>query len=166
MKVLKLFILAHIPLIGALLTRAFAHGSPQEVADKWAQNIGNSRQSMTAGVGRVTQAPSQSAINQRQKFQTKMQDPSTFDKWEAGLRGVSLQSWQNSMTSFGIDRAVQGATQKKDKMVRAMNGLLPFVDQLRNTVRNMPSTTVGDREQRMLAWSRGMAQYRKPASGS
>lgn len=166
MRTLKLITALHVVALGGLLSRAFAHGTAQEVADKWAQNIGNARQSMTSGVGRVTQAPSQSAINQRQKFQTKMQDPSTFDKWEAGLRGVSLQSWQNSMTSFGIDRAVQGATQKKDKMVRAMNGLLPFVDQLRNTVKSMPSTTVGDREQRMLAWSRGMAQYRKPASGS
>lgn len=165
MKALKLVIGVNVALAASLLSRAFAHGTAQEVADKWAQNIGNARQSMTSGVGRVTQAPSQSAINQRQKFQTKMQDPTTFDKWEAGLRGVSLQSWQNSMTAFGIDRAVQGATQKKEKMVRAMNQLLPFVDQLRNTVKSMPSTTVGDREQRMLAWSRGMAQFRKSASG-
>ena len=164
MRTLKLLTALHVVALGGLLSRAFAHGTAEEVADKWAQNIGNARQSMTAGVGRVTQAPSAAAIAQRQKFQTKMQDPATFDKWERGLRGVSLGSWQNSMTTIGIDRAVQGAPQKKSKMAAAMSSLLPFVDTLRNTVKAMPSTTVADREQRMLAWSRGMARYQKPAS--
>jgi hypothetical protein len=166
LRTIKLLVGLHVMAAGALLSRAFAHGTADEVATNWAQGISNAQQKMTAGVQRVTVAPSVSAIAQRQRFVTSMQDPATFDKWERGLRGVSLSSWQNSMTSLGISRAAQGAQQKKDKFTAAMNSLLPFVDNLRNTVRAMPAVTQADREARMLAWSRGMRQYKKPASAA
>lgn len=166
MKLVRLTIGLHVLAAGALLSRAFAHGTPEEVADLWAQGLSNAQQKMQAGVSRVTQSPGLAAVAQRQKFVAKMQDPATFDKWERGLRGMSLGGWQNSMTSYGIQRAAQGATQKKSKYAAVAASLLPFVDNLRNTVKGMPSTTVADREQRMLAWSRGMAQYKKPATTS
>lgn len=166
MKLFRIIAGVHVIALGSLLSRAFAHGTPEEVADKWAQNLSNAQASMTAGVNRVSVAPGVAAAAQKQKFVAKMQDPATFDKWERGVRSVSLGAWQASMTSLGIQRAAQGAQQKKPKFVTAMASLLPFVDNLKNTVRSMPSTTIADREQRMLAWSRGMAQYRKPASGA
>ena len=166
MRILKLALGVHVIALGALLSRAFAHGTAEEVADKWQRGISNSQQDMTAGVQRVTVAPGTAAAAKKQKFVSAMQDPATFDKWERGVRSVSLGSWQNSMVTLGIPRAAQGAQQKKDKMVNAMNSLLPFVDNLRNTVKSMPDNSQADREQRMLAWSRGMRQYRKPAAGA
>lgn len=165
MKYLKLAIGLHIAAAATLASRAFAHGTAQEVADLWSQGISNAQQKMTAGVLRTTQNPAAQAIAKRQKFVASMQDPATFDKWEAGLRGTTLQSWQAAMTGLGIQRAAQGAGQKKDKFAKAMGALLPFVDQLQGTVRGMPDNTIADREQRMLAWSRGMRGYRKPAGG-
>lgn len=166
MRILKSALAVHVIAIGALMSRAFAHGTADEVADKWQRGISNAQQDMTAGVQRVTVAPGTAAAASKQRFVTAMQDPATFDKWERGVRSVSLGSWQNSMLTLGIPRAAQGAQQKKDKFVNAMNSLLPFVDNLRNTVKSMPANTQADREQRMLAWSRGMRQYRKPASGA
>ena len=164
MRIVKLTMGLHVVALGALLSRAFAHGSAEDVAAKWAQNISNAQAGMTAGVQRVTQAPGVAAANQKQRFVSAMQDPATFDKWERGVRSVSLGSWQQSMLTLGIPRAAQGAQQKKDKFVTAMTALLPFVDNLRNQVRSLPANTQADREQRMLAWSRGMRQYRKPSA--
>lgn len=166
MRLLKLTVALHIAALAALLSRAFAHGTAEEVADKWQRGISNAQQDMTAGVQRVTIAPGTQAAAKKQKFVSAMQDPATFDKWERGVRSVSLGSWQQSMISLGIPRAAQGAQQKKDKFTNALNSLLPFVDNLRNQIRALPDNTTADREQRMLAWSRGMRQYRKPASGA
>ena len=138
---------------------AFAHGSAQEVADKWATNLGNAQQSMTAGVQRVTESPGQAAVAKQQKWVRAMQSAEVQAKWARKTGAVSLQSWKDSMTNIGIQRAAQGATQKKQKMVNAMTTLLPFIDQVAASVRAMPDNTPADREQRALAMMRGMRQY-------
>lgn len=136
-----------------------AHGTAQEVADKWAQNMGNSQQSMTAGVNRVTEAPGQAAVAKLQKWILALQSTEVQQKWARKTGAVTLQSWKDSMNNIGIQRAVQGATQKKAKMVTAMTTLLPYIDQVAATVRAMPDNTPGDREQRALAMIRGMRAY-------
>lgn len=162
---LRLFIKLHVAAIGALLSRAFAHGTPSEVADKWQRNLGNAQTEMQAGVQRVTQAPGIAAAAKKQKWVMALQDSATQDKWERNVRAVSLGSWQQSMLDLGIARAAQGATQKKPKFEAAMTSLLPFIDSVRSTVRNMPDNTPQDREQRALAMMRGMRGYKRPASG-
>lgn len=158
------FVKFHIVAIGALLSRAFAHGSASEVADKWQRNLGNAQQEMQSGVQRVTVAPGTAAAAKKQKWIMALQDSATQDKWERNVRSVSLASWQESMTTLGIQRAAAGATAKKSKMENAMNSLLPFIDSVRNTVRSMPDNTPQDREQRALAMMRGMRGYKRPSA--
>lgn len=164
MRTLKLFIGLHLAALAGLLTSRLAHGTADEVAQAWATGISNKQQKMTDGVNAVKTAPSQAAIAQRQRFVQKMQDPATFDKWERGLRGVTLTAWQNAMTSYGIQRAAQGAQQKQAKVAAAFGPLLSFIDNLRNQVRSMPNVTDADADARMLAWSKGMRGYQKPTS--
>lgn len=156
----------HVLAIGALLSRAFAHGTPADVADKWQRNLGNAQQEMQAGVQRVTQAPGQAAAAKQQKWVAALMDPATQDKWARNVRSVSLGQWQESMLSLGIARAAQGATQKKGKFETAMASLLPFIDNVRSQVRAMPDNTPQDREQRALAMMRGMRNYKRPAGGA
>lgn len=140
-----------------------AHGTAQEVADKWAQNMGNAAQSMTAGVNRVTEAPGQAAVAKQQKWILALQSADVQAKWARKTGAVSLQSWKDSMNNIGVQRATQGATQKKQKMVNAMSTLLPYIDQVASQVRAMPDNTPADREQRALAMMRGMRNYQGQA---
>lgn len=136
-----------------------AHGTAQEVADKWATNLGNASQSMTAGVNRVTEAPGQAAVAKMQKWVMALQSADVQQKWARKTGAVSLQSWKDSMNNIGVQRAVQGAQAKKAKFATAMATLLPFIDQVAQQVRAMPDNTPGDREQRALAMMRGMRNY-------
>jgi hypothetical protein len=163
-RVLKALGVLHLLGLVGLLTRAQAHGSATDVATKWATNLANAQQSMTDGVQRVTVAPGASAAAAKQKWVAKMTSVQTQNKWAQNVAAVSLGSWQSSMTTLGIQRAAAGAQAKQQKMVNAMTKLLPFIDQLRSTVSAMPDVTTQDREQRMLAWTRGMAQF--PGVGS
>lgn len=159
MRSLKTFIGLHLLALGALLTSRLAHGTAQEVADKWATNLGNAQTSMTNGVNRVTTAPGQAAAAKRMKWIAAIQNPATQDKWARKVSAVSLQSWKDSMTNIGIPRAAQGAAAKKPKFVAAMTTLLPYIDQVTAQVRAMPDTTPTDREQRAIAMMRGMRNY-------
>lgn len=165
MRTLKAFVGLHMFGLGLLLSRAFAHGTASEVADKWATNLGNAQTSMTNGVNRVTTPPGQAAAAKRQKWVAAITAPATQDKWARKVAAVPLQTWKDSMTNIGIPRAAQGAQQKKPKFQAAMASLLPFIDQVAAQVRAMPDTTPNDREQRAIAMMRGMRNYQGTSSG-
>lgn len=159
MRALKVIAGLHIVGIAALMSRAFAHGTADDVANKWSTNLGNAQTEMQAGVARVRVAPGVAAAAAKQKWVAQMTSTQTQNKWEQNVRAVSLGAWQQSMNDLGIQRAAAGAQAKKQKMVNAMTKLLPFIDNLQGTVKAMPDVTPQDREQRALAWMRGMRQF-------
>lgn len=141
-----------------------AHGTAQQVSDKWLRGIQNAGQDITDGVNRVTVAPGQAAASKRQKWINALQDPATQDKWARNVAAVSLSAWKSAMTEYGIGRVAAGAQAKQPKFTTAMNSLLPFIDQVRDQVRAMPDDTPAAREQRALAMMRGMRNYQRPAA--
>jgi hypothetical protein len=141
-----------------------AHGSATEVKDKWLARLGQAQQEMQAGVARVTVSPGQSAVAKKQKWINSMADPITQDKWARNTGSVSLESWRASMVDYGIARVQQGAQAKAGKFEKAMDSLLPYIDQGRNLVRQMPDDNYAAREQRALAMMRHMRAYKRPSS--
>ena len=159
MRAVRALVGLHVIGLGALLSRAFAHGTADEVAKKWSNNLGNAQSEMQAGVQRVRVAPGVAAAAAKQKWVAKMTSAATQAKWEQNTRAVGLGQWQQSMLELGIQRAAAGAQAKQAKMAHAMTKLLPFIDGLQGTVKSMPDVTPQDREQRALAWMRGMRQF-------
>lgn len=145
---------------------SMANKTPEAVAAKWQNGMSQSQAEMTAGVAAVTVAPGTAAANARQKWVNAMASLAVQDKWARNVAiGGSLPNWQSAMNEYGIQRAIQGASQKASKYLNAVTPLLAYEANLRQTIKNMPSVTVADREARMLAWSRGMAKYQRPANG-
>lgn len=143
--------------------RTYAHGTPDEVAAKWLRGVQNAQQDMEAGVMRVNVSPGQSAANKKNKWIAALQDPATQDKWERGVRSVSLGQWQQAMKDYGVQRAAQGAQAKIGKFTAIMGPLLQHIDATAAAVRAMPDNTYAEREQRMIAMARGMRNFKRPA---
>lgn len=141
----------------------FAHGSAEEVAADWANRLGQSTSKIQAGVNRVQQAPGQAAVAARQKWVNALSDPKIQDKWARQVGAVSLASWQESMNNKGVQRVAQGAQAAQQKYANAVAPLLRYIDSGLSTIKGMDSSTYAAREQRMIAWSRYMAGYQKPA---
>ena len=140
--------------------------SPEVVAKKWQNGMSQAQEAMTEGVAAVTVAPGDAAAAARQKWVNAMASLAVQDKWARNVRiGGSLPNWRSAMETYGIQRAVQGASQKASKYLAAVGPLLAFESQLQQTIKAMPSLTDADREARMLAWSRGMKKYQRPANG-
>lgn len=99
--------------------------SADQVAAKWAQNLSASVPAIKAGVQAVTTAPGQAAALQKSAYLSGVQ--SAGDRWAANVSAVSLQSWQNSTITKGVDRVASGAQAAQPKFQTAMQTLLPKI---------------------------------------
>lgn len=140
-----------------------AHGTPQEVAQKWAQRSQAAASDYTAGVQRVTTSPTDAAANAHATWIARLQDPATVEKYQRKLRAVSLEQWKQAATQYGASRYSQGVAAKESKFEAAMVPLLQYIDNARAQVHRMPNATFEDRLQRSRAMQTLMHNYRGQA---
>lgn len=129
--------------------------SADQIAQKWAQNLGSATQRITDGVDSVTVAPGQAAARQKQVWLQNLQK--SADKWSSNVAAVPLSEWQSTMKTKGIPRIASGATAAQPKFTQFMGQLLPHIDA---QVRALPPR--GDLEQnitRLTSFVRGMSKF-------
>jgi|SRR5947209_912424 len=136
-------------------------GSPQEVADRWAQRLAASAEKIKSGVQGVTTSPTQSAANAADFWQQRMQDPQTKAKYVNSLNKVSLSQWQQAMLGKGVNRIASGANDAKPKVASFLQQFLPYVEQGAAMVRAMPKGGIEDAVNRAAAMIRHNANFRR-----
>lgn len=134
-----------------------AHGTPDQVAAKWAANLGGATAAIQQGVEAVKVAPGQAAARQKSAYVQNVQ--AAADKWAGNVAAVSLQSWQSDMVNKGIPRVATGASAAEPKMTAFMGKLLPYIDSGRT---QLPARgTLQQNKARVMAWIDYMAGFRK-----
>lgn len=119
--------------------------TPEQIAQKWATNLGGASQAIKDGVAAVRTAPGQAAAA-----------PTCPERRVAS---VSLQDWQSAMTDKGINRIASGATAAQGKFGAFMGQLLPYIERVNGS---LPAR--GNLEQnitRMTTFVRGMSQFKR-----
>lgn len=135
--------------------------SPQDVANKWANNLAQSTRAITTGVQAVTVAPTQLAARQQDAYLMGVQNAVSSGKWQAGLNRVTLGDWQNAMVNVGIPRIATGATAAKPKMEGFYGELLPYVQGQQRALQATPRGSLEQNLNRMVAFARGMSQFKR-----
>lgn len=135
--------------------------SPQDAAAKWASRLSGSTAEITRGVDSVTENPMQKAATKKDKMLRNLTAAVNSGKWEAGLNRVSLTDWKNAIKNKGIPRISAGAQAAQPKMAAFMTQLLPYQDNLKGQIEAMPDLSLEDNIQRMAAWVRGMADFKR-----
>ena len=138
-----------------------ARFNAQEVAEKWSRRLTAATPDMQKGVAGTKINPATQAIAKKDKMRQNLLASIDSGKWERGLQGVTLASWQKAMIDKGIPRVAAGAVAAQPKMQAFMSELLPYQDNLINEVNNMPDLTLEDNIARMSAFVRGMSNFRK-----
>lgn len=136
-----------------------AAGTPDQVAAKWAQNLGASTQYITAGVNAVTEAPGQKAARQVDAWIQGVQ--ASRAKWQSRVASVSLSEWQQAMINKGVPRVASGAQAAQPKMAAFLNEFLPFQERVTAQVRSMPKGGLEAGINRAIAQIRGTAQFQR-----
>lgn len=133
--------------------------SAQEVAARWAQQMGSSTEKWKAGVESVNVAPGQAAARQADAWANNT--VAAKSKWATNVASVSLQDWKDAMINKGGTRIGTGAAAAQSKFADFLTQLLPKIDQVKSS---LPARGGLDANiNRMVAFSRGMAawQYKK-----
>jgi hypothetical protein len=102
--------------------------NPQQVADKWARNLGSSVESIKSGVAAVTTAPTEKAAMRADAYASGVQQSVATGKFQRGLRRVTLADWQRAIINKGIPRISAGAAEAKPKMAAFLTEFLPHVE--------------------------------------
>ena len=121
--------------------------------------LSGATQKITDGVNRVTVAPGQKAAAAQQKWAQRVQ--AAQQKWATRVGQVTLQEWQQAMTTVGVQRVAQGAQAKQGKFSAFMQDFLPFLSAGVQRVEAMPSTTLEDNINRSIAMIRYTAGYKR-----
>lgn len=128
------------------------------VAAKWQSRTSGAQQAYVDGVNNTQKDPTQLAINAQARLLTNFQNAVNSGKWANRLRAIGKGGWQAAVDakannfSTGVNAAV-------GKVTTAFQPLLQYENNLQQQVDAMPNITDTDRENRMLAWVRGMRQY-------
>jgi len=131
--------------------------TPDQIATKWATAMGNARGNIEAGVNAVSVAPGQAAANAKAAYVAGVQANS--DKFAANSLAVTLPEWKSATITKGLDRIGPGATAAQPKMTAFMGKLIPYQ---KAGIGSLPARgTLDQNQQRMIAWMRYMAAFKK-----
>lgn len=155
-----------IYLIGALwpalrLTAAAAAlPTAQDVAAKWKQRTAAAQQDYLDGVAKTDKDPTQLAIAAGPRLVANFNRSFNDGTWANGLRKKGKQGWQAAVAAKGGQNFAVGVENAEQVVAEAFGPLLAYEQNLHNTVSGMANVTDLDREARMLAWVRGMRNYK------
>lgn len=136
-----------------------AIASAQSVAAKWKTRTSAASQDYADGVANTDKDPTALAIAAGPRLLDNFTKAFNSGKWANGLRKAGKQGWQNAVATKGVTNFSNGVNAAEDKVAAAFAPLLAFESNLQSQVRGMANVTDNDREQRMLAWVRGMRKY-------
>lgn len=135
--------------------------TPKEFAEKWSKNLSASTEYIRLGVQKVTVAPSEKAIQAKEKFKRRLIEAIDKGNWENGLKSYTLEQWKADMLNKAIPRIPEGADKAKSKVESFASKLLPYIDSGLEKIKTMPSVTLEDNIRRVTEWIRYMAQFKK-----
>lgn len=133
-----------------------------QAAQKWSRNLSAAGEDIKNGVNGVQVSPGVLAARQVEKWFANV--TASKDKWASRVGKVQLADWQQAMITVGVPRIAQGAAAKQGNYESFANEFYPFLDRVTAATRQLPSTTLEDRLNRMVTQARGVSQFKRGQS--
>lgn len=132
-----------------------------EFQEKHARRLKASTSDITAGINKVTENPCAKAASKQEKMLSNLTAAVQSGKWAKGLNRVTLESWKKAAGTVGVGRIAAGIDNAKDKVIAFASDLLPYIDRQKAKLAGMPDVTLEDSINRMVTFSRGMAEFKR-----
>lgn len=131
--------------------------SPQQVADKWANNSTAAQSAFTDGVQSTTVDVVGRAIAQESVLLSNFNQAVTSGRWAASLTASGGTANWKSKTVAKAQNYGTGIAASKSKFQNSMSKLLPYVSSGQQMIDQMPSGTLAASKARATAWIDYMA---------
>ena len=129
----------------------------QQITQRWVQNGTASSQKYKDSIMSLVDDPLQKAADAGALYLQKIQEAEAMGKRAAGLRAFGFDNWKKVTASKGSVRLGQGMSESQDRYMRQMTQLLPFIDNLVDTL--PPRGDLNANIARADKFMRGMAAY-------
>lgn len=133
----------------------------KQFADKWGRRLKGATEDIKRGIENVTEAPTKKAAAKKDKMRQNIIASIDNGKWERGLNRVTLEDWKQNILTKGMQRLSSGVDGAQSKMEAFGAELLPHIDNVKKSIDGMPDVTLDDSINRMVAFTRGMAQFKR-----
>jgi len=131
----------------------------QEAFTRWQQDALAAVQRYGSGVQNTTKDPTQLAVAQQARLLANFNAVVQSGRWAQALQAVGSAGWKAAVAAKGVTNYQTGVQNAQTKFISAFTPLLAYESTLQGQVDAMPDITDIDRENRMLAWTRGMRAY-------
>lgn len=132
-----------------------------EFQEKHARRLKAAIPDVQKGIDRVTVNPCELAAAKQEKMISNLTESVRNGKWAAGLKRVDLNSWKKAARDVGAGRISAGIDAAKDKVIAFAGDLLAHEDRALASIASMPDVTLEDNINRMVTWSRKMAEFKR-----
>jgi hypothetical protein len=132
-----------------------------EFQEKHARRLIAAIPDVQKGIDRVTTNPCELAAAKQDKMINNLTEAVRNGKWAAGLKRVDLASWKKAARDVGAPRISAGINAAKDKVTAFATDLLAHEDRMLARIAGLPDVTLEDSINRMVTWSRGMAEFKR-----
>lgn len=136
--------------------------TPEEAAAKWAARGSSSSADWARGIERTPEAPGAKAAAAADKWQAKLTQPSTKEKFKRRVGSVSKEDWAAASTA-ATGKFSAGIQAAEPKMVKHQRDVQPWIEAGKRKIAAMPNLTPQDAAQRAAAWVLHMADYKRPS---
>lgn len=133
----------------------------QKIADKLVRRVASSTQDYRDGVMRVTTAPGVKAVQKKDKLRSNFLQALESGKWERNTSAVTLDEWQQAAASKGAERLATGVEGARDKILTFFEEFLPYVENVKKSLDQMPDATPEQRRQKMIANVEQLSKFRR-----
>lgn len=130
-----------------------------QFADKLIRRLSAAGPDIRAGIEAVTESPTEAAAAKAADWQAQMALPKTRERFEKGLRRVSLADWKKAALDKGVARVSQGVEAARSKIEAFANKFLPHAYAVSAEVKAMPGLTLDDGIARAIHTIRRMADF-------
>ena len=135
--------------------------SATEFQEKHARRLKGAVEDIRKGIDRVTENPCEKAAAKQDKMLTNLTAAVQSGKWANGLKRVPLEKWKKQARDVGVNRIAAGIDAAKEKTISFAEQLLPHIDRQQEKIKAMPDVTLDDNINRMTAFVRGMAEFKR-----
>lgn len=135
----------------------------QQITQRWVQNGTASAQKYKDSVMSLVDDPLQKAADASASYLAGIQAAEASGKRAAGLRAFGFDNWKKVTANKGSIRLGQGMSESQERYQRQMTQLLPFIDNLVDTL--PPRGDLNTNIARAEKFMRGMASYSNRGQG-
>lgn len=135
--------------------------SPQALAALWSTRVQSSVDAYKSGINSVSENPAQQAIAAKQRYIDGVNRAFQEGRYEAGLQGVTKESWKAACVEKGAANIASGARAGAVKVQRAEQRMGPIRDAIVASL--PPRGSLEENIQRAAQMARQMAATRSKA---